>query len=47
MKEFAMRHPVLTFLLVDVVVCGVVDIFRTFKHADTTAAPKKTEEEEQ
>jgi hypothetical protein len=35
MKEFALKHPILTFLLADALICGVFNTIRSF-------APKKT-----
>ena len=26
MKEFALKHPILTFLLADTLICGVVNV---------------------
>ena len=34
MKEFALKHPILTFLLADSLICGIVNTIRAF-------APKK------
>ena len=35
MKEWALKHPILTFLLADSLICGVLNTIRSF-------APKQT-----
>lgn len=43
MKEFALKHPILTFLLADVLICGVFNTVRAF--APRKAAPASKEDE--
>ena len=48
MKEFALKHPILTFLLADAVITGIVNVVRTGlvafgKNGPSIAAVKITE----
>lgn len=43
MKEWIMKHPILTFLLADSLICGVLNTIRSFAPKNT--APASEEEE--
>lgn len=50
MKEFACKHPFITFLIIDEVVTGIVNLgrmiynYKTKKHNDIMAACRDSEE---
>lgn len=45
MKEFALKHPILTFLLVDTLIAAVTNTIRAFARDDKTEATEDTETE--
>jgi hypothetical protein len=45
MKEWIMKHPILTFLLADSLICGVLNTIRSFAPKNTAPASEETTEE--
>lgn len=45
MKEFALKHPILTFFLCDTLICGVVNVLSAFASGRKKNAEEPKEED--